>query len=282
MSPQSSGLTNHTVDNACQLDAMSHLSESPSSINSGLWNSLLKDANDPTRLFRDLLHDDEILAWEHSPHLWHSVWRTQEVLSHNSPIMPSLDVFSDKFPFKEPTQFLHRLLANSPNFGGPQQNFVRFLLDFQGTTSLSSGSREWVSEWVSLSAFFKQQNREISPVTQTTPEPTLLIWGGWPLEKNPPPLAKLPNLVLSSLSGHSDPIVLEPFDVTFDNQVPRTPNLPKISSGIESDIRNGFFSTLHTALKVNQVFMTIINKVAWKCIWCCHQVQWCITAPKMG
>ena len=27
------------------------------------------------------------------------------------------------------------------------------------------------------------QHRENSPVTQTTPEPTLLSWGGWPREK---------------------------------------------------------------------------------------------------
>ena len=31
--------------------------------------------------------------------------------------------------------------------------------------------------------------RENSPVTQTTPEPTLSSWGGWPREKFPPPLA---------------------------------------------------------------------------------------------
>ena len=29
-------------------------------------------------------------------------------------------------------------------------------------------------------------HRENSPVTQTTPEPTLLSWGGWPCEKNFP------------------------------------------------------------------------------------------------
>ena len=64
-------------------------------------------------------------------------------------------------------------------------------------------------------------HRENSPVTQTTPEPTLLILGGWQREKKPPlaKLAKLPNTVLSRLSGHSDPIVLEPFDVTLCSHV---------------------------------------------------------------
>ena len=97
---------------------------------------------------------------------------------------------------------------------------------------------------------------ENSPVTQTTPEPTLLTWGGWSWDKkSPPPLAMLPNPVLSHLSGHSDPIVLEPFDVTlWYSSVPRTPNLLKISLDIESDFRNGFFSTLHTDFKVESNF----------------------------
>ena len=58
----------------------------------------------------------------------------------------------------------------------------------------------------------------------------------------PPPLATLPNPVLSCLSGHSDPIVLKPFDdILWYSGVPRMPNLLKISSDIESDFRNGFF-----------------------------------------
>ena len=57
-----------------------------------------------------------------------------------------------------------------------------------------------------------------------------------------PPLATLPTPVLSRLSGHSDPSVFEPFDVTlWYSGVPRTPNLLKISSKIEIDFRNWFF-----------------------------------------
>ena len=71
----------------------------------------------------------------------------------------------------------------------------------------------------------------------------------------PPPLATLLNQVLSRLSGHSDPIVLEPFDVTlWYSGVPQTPNLLKVSSDIESDFRNGFFNTLHIDLKVELNF----------------------------
>ena len=85
------------------------------------------------------------------------------------------------------------------------------------------------------------KHRESSPVTQTTPEPTLLNLGGWPLEKNPPPpLGTMTNPVLSHLSGHSKPIVLEPFDVTLWNAKFA---YFKISLDIESDFRNGFFGT---------------------------------------
>ena len=53
---------------------------------------------------------------------------------------------------------------------------------------------------------------ENSPVTQSTPEPTLLSWGRWPFEKIFP--HHVANLVLSCLLVHSDPIFVEPFDVT--------------------------------------------------------------------
>ena len=89
-------------------------------------------------------------------------------------------------------------------------------------------------------------------------------------KKKSPPLATLPNPVLSRLSGHSDPIVLEPFDVTvWYSDVPRTPNLLKISSDIESDFRKGFSAHYTQIWKLNRISMTIIYKVARKCIWCC-------------
>ena len=34
--------------------------------------------------------------------------------------------------------------------------------------------------------------------------------------------------------------------------------------------------------KLNWISMTIISKVAQECIWCCHQVQWCMTLPTAG
>ena len=65
----------------------------------------------------------------------------------------------------------------------------------------------------------------------------------------------LPNPVLLHLLGHLDPIVPELFDVTlWYTGVPRTPNLLKISSDIESELKNGFCSTLHIDLKVELNF----------------------------
>ena len=34
--------------------------------------------------------------------------------------------------------------------------------------------------------------------------------------------------------------------------------------------------------KLNRISMTIINKVAGKCIWCCHRVQQCVMVPHSG
>ena len=40
------------------------------------------------------------------------------------------------------------------------------------------------------------------------------------------------------------------------------------------------FSAHRTQIwKSNWISMTIISKVAWKCIWCCRQVQRCVTGP---
>ena len=53
-----------------------------------------------------------------------------------------------------------------------------------------------------------------------------------------------------------------PFDVTLlYSGMPRTSNLLKISSDVESHFRNGFFSTLHTDLKVESNFMTLVTKL---------------------
>ena len=74
-------------------------------------------------------------------------------------------------------------------------------------------------------------------------------------KKIPPLVTLCANPVLSRLSDHSDPIVLEPFDVTlWYSGVPRTQNLLKILSDIESDFRNSLFSTLYTDLNVESNF----------------------------
>ena len=60
------------------------------------------------------------------------------------------------------------------------------------------------------------------------------------------------------------------------------PNLRKISSEIESYFRNVFSSHCTQIWKLNRISMTIISKVARKCIWCCHWVQRWMTVPYSG
>ena len=70
----------------------------------------------------------------------------------------------------------------------------------------------------------------------------------------------MPNPVLSCLSGHSDPIVLKPFDVNlWYSGVQWRPKLLNISSDIESEMA---FSAHCTQIwKLNQISMTIIRKL---------------------
>ena len=68
-------------------------------------------------------------------------------------------------------------------------------------------SRIYTIWWVDLC------HREDSSVTQTIPKSTLLSWGGWPCEKIFPAPGHAASPVLLHLSGHSDLIVLKPFDL---------------------------------------------------------------------
>ena len=64
--------------------------------------------------------------------------------------------------------------------------------------------------------------------------------------------------------------------------VPRTPNLLKISTNIESDLEKAF-STHYTSIwKLNRISTTNFSKVAQKCIWCCSRVQRCVTATELA
>ena len=92
---------------------------------------------------------------------------------------------------------------------------------------------------------------ENSPITQTTPEPTLLSWGGWPLEKNsPPPLATLrsyrANRATQTLLLFSNPLIL----LRCVTEI----KLFKTCIDLETDIRIGISSTLHIELKVEWNF----------------------------
>ena len=93
--------------------------------------------------------------------------------------------------------------------------------------------------------FFPEPNMswENSSVTQTTPEPTLLSWGGWPREKiSSHPWPPCQTRSYRAYEATQTPLFSKPFDVSlWYSGVPRSPNLLKISSDIESNFRNGFF-----------------------------------------
>ena len=101
----------------------------------------------------------------------------------------------------------------------------------------------------------------------------------------PPPLATLPNPVLSCLSGHLNPIVLEPFDVTLwysgvqyhEHQI-----CLRFHRILKVILEMAFSSHCTPIWKLNRISTTIINKVTRKCIWCCHRVQRCVTSPGFG
>ena len=125
-------------------------------------------------------------------------------------------------------------------------------------------------------------HRENCPITQSTPEPTLSSWGGWPCEKqfrHPWPLSK-PSLitVLSCLSGHWDRIVLEFFDVS---QVCHEYQIRSRFHWIWKIILEMAFSAHCISIwNLNRISRTSISKIAPKCIWYCSWVQWCATAPR--
>ena len=77
-------------------------------------------------------------------------------------------------------------------------------------------------------------------------------------KKIPPPLATLLNPVLLCLSGHSDPIVLEPFHVTlWYSGVPRTPRFHRILKVI---LEMAFSAHCTQIWKWNRISMTIISR----------------------
>ena len=90
-----------------------------------------------------------------------------------------------------------------------------------------------------------------------------------------PPLAMLPNLVLSCLSGHSETLLFSnPLMSPFDSEVCHECEICWRFHGILKVILEMAFLAHCTQIrKLNRISMTIISKVAWKCIWCCGQVQ---------
>ena len=139
----------------------------------------------------------------------------------------------------------------------------------------------WSSNMIAL-VIMKTPHSEISPITQTTPEPTLLTWGVWPLKKIPPPWSCCQTRSYHAYLATQTPLSLEPFDTLWYSGVPWMPNLLKISLDIESDFRNAFTAHCTQIWMLNRISITIISQVARKCICCCHRVHRCVTVPPVG
>ena len=122
-------------------------------------------------------------------------------------------------------------------------------------------------------------HRENIAVTQTTPGPTLLSWGGWPRENffpNPWPHCK-PSLI--ALIGHLDPIILKPFDLA------QVCHGNKICSKLALTWKLTLELTFPAHWKFNGISRTNISKVtlnaANECVRC-SRGQWCMTDPPAG
>ena len=93
-----------------------------------------------------------------------------------------------------------------------------------------------------------------------------------------------PSPVLSRLSGHADPILFfNPFDVTlWYSGGPRTTNLFRFHRILKVILELASSAHCTYIWKLNRISITNISKFAWKCIWCCHRFQRCVTVPTVG
>ena len=124
-----------------------------------------------------------------------------------------------------------------------------------------------------------------SPVSQITPEPTLLSWGGWPHEKIPPP----PHTHTPSHDAKPSLIALiRPFRPHCSRTLWCHPlilvchecqNCLRFHQILKMILEIAFSAHCTQICKFNQICMTIISKVARKCIWCWGQIQRCVTTP---
>ena len=137
------------------------------------------------------------------------------------------------------------------------------------------------SSWTLSKTKIPITHRENSPVTQTTPEPTLLIWGGWPRAKNfPHPWLHCQTRSYRAYRATKTPLFSNPLMSPFDTQVYHEHQICLRFHRILKVILEMAFSAHCTPIwKLNRISTTIINRVTRKCIWCCHRAQRCMTSP---
>ena len=106
-------------------------------------------------------------------------------------------------------------------------------------------------------------HRENSPITQTTPEPTLLTWGGWPFEKySPHPWPRSQTRSYCTDQATQTPLFSNPLMLPFDTQVCHERQICLRFHQLLKVILEMAFSAHCTSIwKLNQISRTSTSKV---------------------
>ena len=103
--------------------------------------------------------------------------------------------------------------------------------------------------------------RENSPVTQTTPEPTLLSWGGWPRGKIfPHPWPRCQTRSYHAYQATQTPLFSNPWMLPFDTQLCQI--CLRFHQILKLILEMAFSAHFSQIWKLNQISVTIISKVA--------------------
>ena len=137
--------------------------------------------------------------------------------------------------------------------------------------------------WPSLSGSLPASSRSLRPLAYKT-HTTLLSWEGCHVKRipnpNSHPWAHCQTRSYRAYQAFQTPLFSNPLMLPFDAQVCNECQICLRFHRILKVILEMAFSAHCTQIwKLHRISMTIISEVARKCIWCCHRVQRCVTAP---
>ena len=121
----------------------------------------------------------------------------------------------------------------------------------------------------------------LRPPQSPSTEPTLLSWRIWPRKKVFPHLwPRCQTQFYRAYQATQTPLFSNPLISPFDTQVCHERQIClKFHRILKVILEMAFLAHCTQIWKLNRISMTIISKVARKCVWCCGQVQRCVTAP---